>query len=184
MIDKRVEKFKELLIFIVNQYDNNDLSETKLWKLMYFCEADYFEKNRVTITGVNYYKNHFGPTPDKIVINEALERAKGYINIIVITNEDRKKKKMYSPLAEPNYNHLTANEIKEARESCEKYFRLSSTDIVILAHKDAPFLGSDISSKIDFSLVDYRDNNEDDLEDNRYPGKVSDRSIEKLLSYV
>ena len=186
MREKQIEKFKELLIFIVNQFSNNNLPETKLWKLMYFCEADYFEKNRETITGVNYYKNIYGPTPDKTIINEALERAKAYITLTIIQGADGKSRKIYKPVAELNYNYssLTANEITVATESCEKYFRLSVNDIVFLSHKDTPFLGSDLAKKIDFDLVDYRDKEEDSLEEEKYTGSVPNNLAQKLLSYV
>ncbi len=178
---KNIEKFKQLLVYIVNNYNNNDLYETKLWKLIYFCDADYFEKNRKTITGINYYKNTYGPTPDKNVVDLAIKKAKDFITIDKYVKNGNKKS-LYRPKKMCDLNFLTADEIEEVRKVCEKYFRLSTNDIIILAHKDTPYLGSKMGGVINFKLVDYRDEEYPENEDcDNYQGEISDEAIKKLF---
>ncbi|MDA3802493.1 MAG: Panacea domain-containing protein [Patescibacteria group bacterium] len=185
MVNKKLEKFKELLIFIVNNFNNDDLYQTKLWKLLYFCDADYFEKKRKTITGINYYKNSYGPTPDKIIINEALKEVGDYIKTQEIKKSDNKKAIIFKPIKECEFKYLSANEVEEARDICEKYYRLSVNEIVLLAHKDTPYLGASKKEKIDFKFVNYRDKENFEIEDTPlYKGKISDGAVKKLLSYV
>jgi hypothetical protein len=185
MGNKKLEKFKELLIFIVNNFNNNDLYQTKLWKLLYFCDADYFEKKRKTITGINYYKNNYGPTPDKNIINEALREIGDCVKIEKIKKTDNRKLIIFKPLKECDFKYLSANEVEEARDICEKYYRLSVDEIVLLAHKDTPYLGASKKGKIDFEFVDYRDKENFEIENMPlYKGKISDGAVKKLLSYV
>ena len=134
---KGLEKFKELLIYIVKNFnDNETLTETKLWKILYFCDADFFEKHRKTITDINYYKNNYGATPDKKIIDKALPQIKNYVKVEKIKKLDGKVIKVYKPQNNYKYQVLSVNEIEEARSTCKKYYRLSVHDISVLAHKE------------------------------------------------
>ena len=106
---KTLENFKELLIYIVKNFnDNETLTETKLWKLLYFCDADFFEKNKKTITGVDYYKNIYGATPDKKIIDKVLPRIKEYVKIEKIKKPDGKTITLYKPNKDYDYKFLSA----------------------------------------------------------------------------
>lgn len=189
MITQRnLEKFKELLIYVVKNFNNNEtLTETKLWKLLYFCDADFFEKHRETITGVSYYKNNYGATPDKKVINKVLPQIKEYVKIENLRKSDGKTMRIYKPRGDYKYKTISVNEIEEAKKTCEKYFRLSVQDISVLAHKDPPYLGVKIKEKIDFNFVDYREDKDIEVENEdktAYQGKISDEAAERLLAYA
>lgn len=184
----KLEKFKELLIYIVRNFnDNETLTETKLWKLLYFCDADFFEKHKKTITGVDYYKNNYGATPDKKVIDKTLLQVKDFMKIEKIKKPDGKIIKVYRPQDDYKYVALSANEIDEARKTCERYYRLSVSDISILAHKDPPYLGAKMKGRIDFNFVNYREDKDEEIkgEDKYiYQGKISDEAAQRLLAYV
>lgn len=191
--EKNLEKFKELLIYVVHKFgDNRTLTETKLWKLLYFCEADYFEKYRTTITKINYYKNNFGPTPDtKIITIIKPQVAKSYIEIEKKKRTDGSVISIYKPhQAYDSYKELSANEIVEINRTCEKYANLSTIDICILAHKDPPYLGATKGEKINFQFVDYREDDIEDVEKEQnaksFPSEVtiSDEAAERFLEYV
>lgn len=189
MIQKNVEKFKELLIYIVKNFnDNETLTETKLWKLLYFCDADFFEKHGKTITGIDYYKNNYGATPDKKIIDKVLLQIKDYVKIEKIKKPDGKIIRVYKPQSGYRYQALFADEIEEARSTCEKYYRLSVQDISVLAHKDPPYLGAKIRERVDFNFVNYReDKDTEEIEgENKslYQGKISGEAAERLLAYV
>jgi len=189
--NKKIAKFVELLIYIVQNFNNNcTLTETKLWKLLYFCDADFFYKYRKTITGIDYCKNNYGATPIKEVIDETLPKIKGYITRERIKKADGRTITIYKPKQGKDYEYQTisANEIEEAGKICKKYFRLSVSDIVCLAHKDPPYLIAEMGGKINFNFVHYREN-EEDVEataGKRYVYKetISDEAGQKFLAYV
>lgn len=186
---KSLEKFKELLIYIVKNFnDNETLTETKLWKLLYFCDADFFEKNKKTITGIDYYKNLYGPTPDKKVVDAVLGEIKDYVKIEKLKKPGGKIITLYKPRKDYNYKLICADEIVETNKTCEKYYRLPVSSITALAHKDPPYLGVEMKEKIDFNFVNYREDKDVEEIDNKdkssYGGAISDEAVKKLLAYV
>lgn len=188
--EKSLRKFAELLVYVVGNFHNNTLAETKLWKLLYFCEADFFEKNQRTITGVDYYKNKYGATPDKKVIDRILSKInKKYITIEEIKKSDGRKIKIFKPVEGVNfkYNALSADEIAGAQKTCQQYYNLPVNNIIVLAHEDPPYLGAKPKEKIDFNFVNYRETESEILEketEGCYKGTISDEAAEKLLAYV
>lgn len=186
---KGLKKFKELLIYIVKNFnDDETLTETKLWKLLYFCDSDFFEKHRKTITGIDYYKNNYGATPDKKIIDKVIPQIKNYVKVEKIKKSGGKTMRIYKPQNDYNYQVLSANEIEEARSTCRKYYRLSVQDISVLAHKDPPYLGAKMRERVDFNFVDYREDKDiEEIEgEDRflYQGKISDEAAKRLLAYV
>ena len=186
---KTMDKFRELIIYIVHNYNNSEtLTETKLWKLLYFCDADFYEKHKRTITGIEYFKNTYGATPDIKVVDKVLPELKDSVKVETIKKADGKKIKLYKPddNYQPSYKLLTADEIEEIRKTCEKYYRLSASDVSVLAHKDPPYLGTDMRKPIDFKFVNYREDEIDDIDENEssYKGTISDEAAGKLLTYV
>jgi len=195
MSSKNIQKFEDLLVFIVSNFSNNGtLTPTKLWKLFYFCEAGFYEKNKRTITGVDYFKNNYGPTPDQKISEKALKEVGKYINTEKIKKDDGKTITVFDakPNTEYKFQSIGADEIEEARNICGKYFQLSVEDICLLAHKDPPYLGADKSEKgdrIDFDFVFYRDpkDDEDFIEKSASIKKVNPVSVEGvrgLIDYV
>ena len=108
--NNKIEKFKELLLFIVKNFSDKTLTETKLWKLLYFCDADFFDKYGKTITGVDYFKNDFGATPDMKIIDKTLPLVDDFVRIEKKSRTDGKIMRIYKfidPEKEIDYKVLT-----------------------------------------------------------------------------
>jgi len=185
---KNLEKFKELWAYIVDNFNNDGtLTETKLWKLLYFSEADFFEKNKKTITGIDYYKNKYGATPDKKVIDDIRPQLKAFIRTKKIKTKDGRNITVYESLKEYPCKSVSAQEIEEVRKTCDKYYRLPLNDVCVLAHKDPPYLGAKMGKKIDFNFVVYREKDEVEFpypKKGSYKGTISEEAGRKLLAYV
>ncbi|MFA5134425.1 MAG: type II toxin-antitoxin system antitoxin SocA domain-containing protein [Patescibacteria group bacterium] len=183
-----IQKLKELLVFIVEKYEADILTETKLWKLAYFCESNFYFKNHRTITGINYYKNKFGPTPDYKVISSIMEEIDGtYIQRKEAARLGGGRMILYSKLSDYPIKKLSGEEQREILDTCAKYSKLNTNEIMILAHKDPPYLGADDDEKINFDFVLHRD----DLIDNEECEintdseiLVSGEAAKKLLDYA
>ena len=57
------EQLKELIWYIATNHPRK-LAMTKLWKLCFFSEADFYESFSERLTTGIYIKNRFGPTPE------------------------------------------------------------------------------------------------------------------------
>jgi transcriptional regulator with XRE-family HTH domain len=61
---RNVEKFKNALLYITQKIGAlPNVGQTVLYKILYFCDFDYYEKYEEQLIGATYIKNHFGPTP-------------------------------------------------------------------------------------------------------------------------
>jgi transcriptional regulator with XRE-family HTH domain len=68
------EKFKQLLLYILSKCGGRpNVGETVLYKLLYFCDFDYFEIYEKSLTGMKYKKMQFGPVPDQTLFNTVIQ---------------------------------------------------------------------------------------------------------------
>lgn len=154
-------KFAELLLYTLSKFDE-PINETKVLKLLYFADASNYEQFGKTISGnVTYYKNHFGPTPNFIILKNLYETLDEYLL------RDKKQQEGYRSclieLHNRNYTFksLSAQEMETIDETVARYGKLSLSEVVKLAHLDPPYLASEKKKKIDFSYVQFRKNDED-----------------------
>lgn len=159
---QKKEKLKELIWYICENY-NQQLFETKLWKLAFFCDADYFQKYNESITSVPYIKNARGPTPVFNIAKLALAEliSDGYIT--------RAENDTYVATKDYKVKYLDNQKIDAINTTCDIYYKLNVKQICTLAHRDPVYLAAEnINDILDFSFVAYRDDgahDDDDSED-------------------
>jgi hypothetical protein len=159
---EKVEVAKEVIWFITNNYSQS-LYETKLWKLMFFVDSDYFEKHGESITGLDYFKNDHGPTPAYNIVAEAIEslEEEGYIT--------RDKKERYHSVEDYEIEHLNETQLDAARATCEKYYKLTTDQICTLAHRDPIYLSAkEKGESLDLGFAVYRDKEDQPSEGNEF----------------
>lgn len=149
------KKLKELILYIFNNYNNSNLTETKLQKLLYYCDFNYYQKYGQPITGFSYSKNTHGPTIKVLPkILQELEK-EGYIK--------RLKKQNY--YGAPQTNFVALKMIEPSFNDSEKliidnvngsYSGLNSREISTLSHKDPPYIVTEDQKEIDYDSVVYR----------------------------
>jgi len=146
----RKEKFKELIWFLVKNFDY-ELYETKLWKLAFFAETDFYEKYKDKITGVAYIKNNHGPTPDYKIAEKAISELIKEKKIV------KGKDNTYKVVGDLEIKTLDNKALDSVRVSGEKYYKLSAGQISALAHRDPIYLAAENKNDIlDFEFVFYR----------------------------
>lgn len=152
-------KLQNLILYILQRYNNQHLTETKLQKLLYFCDFAHFEENGESITGFDYIKNNFGPTiVDLPKILKEMEK-RGMIKVISGKNYYGFPKKNFSMLAsdinpEKNFSKEELYTINEVNEAYEK---LTPSEISRLSHTDMPFLATEDFGQIKYKAVAYRE---------------------------
>lgn len=171
------DKLKELIWFVVKNY-NHKLFETKLWKLLFFSESDYFEKYGEPISGIPYIKNSHGPTPSYNKAKSVLEDL--ISNNYIIKNRDD----VYMAKNDLILKNLTDKEKDAISVTCNKYYKLSVSDICLLAHKDPVYLGSEKNRVVDFSLVRYRDDDKIYSDNRAEKIDFSDKAKRSLVSLI
>lgn len=186
------DKFEELVYYIVAKYEGNGILETNLMKLLYFSDARSYEsRNKLISENVTYFKNHFGPTPDKRVLNHVYDKLKNFIK------EEKKKSDAGHDITvfkvvDKNFTYkmITEADIELVNSIISEYGKLRSGEISKLSHLDPPYLAAKPSQEIDFNMVAFRKNEEDSEIDlpkatqETIARDISSNSRKKLLEYA
>lgn len=153
---KNVDKFKEVLLYILNKIGSKpNVGETVIYKLLYFIDFDFYEKYEDQLIGATYIKNRFGPTP--IEFQKIVERMIKKEEITKIENEYFKyPQTKYLPLRKADLSKLRANEIETIDDVLKKLSDMSATQISEYSHNDVPWLTTDDGKAIEYESVFYR----------------------------
>jgi transcriptional regulator with XRE-family HTH domain len=149
------KKFKEILLYILSQTAGKaNVGETVLYKLLYFCDFNYYEKYRELMTGATYIKNHYGPTPTNFkktiekLLDQEITIAKGKFG-----GFDQKK---YMPLRAPDLREINGAEKEIIDDVLARLSSMTATQISKYSHDDTPWLATKDGEMIDYQLVFYR----------------------------
>lgn len=161
MGEKELKKFCDLLLYIISKFEIQGVVETKLMKLLYFAEANYYVKNGEIISGVDYFKNFFGPTPDVKILKRAEEKLSKFLSIEKKRYKGKNIRIYKIKNDDYSYSSLTEKEMKEIDLMLELYSDLPSEDLSKISHLDPPYLAVEPRERIDFSYTAYRKSEED-----------------------
>ena len=158
-------KFEQIFLYILNKVGGKpNIGETVLHKLMYFIDFDYYEKYNTRLTGINYKKNHHGPTFDHSLINSMVTK-----NLIECIHEDYGpyRQKKYIALKEADLQGISAIEIKHIDKVLNNHSDKTTKQIEDYSHKDVPWVITNEQDTIPYESVFYRDDSYavKDLED-------------------
>jgi len=153
---ENVEKFKQVLIYIISKVGSRpNIGQTALYKLLYFIDFDFYQKNQKYLIGATYIKNTHGPSPVSFAkISKDLERS----GLLVEVNNkyfgyDQKR---YMITSEPDVSLLTAVELKHIDDELERLAFKSAKELSELSHIDTPWRVADERQILNYRHVFYR----------------------------
>jgi len=150
-------KLENVLLYILSTIGSRpNVGETVLYKLLYFIDFDYYEKNGRSITGLSYVKNHYGPTPAQ-EFARVVERMKEAEELEVVeTPYFSHLQKKYLPTKCADLEGLSADEIKHIDAELDRLADKSAAELSELSHKDMPWIAAKPGKRIDYQLAWYR----------------------------
>jgi len=153
----QVNKFKNILLYILERCAGKpNIGETVLYKLLYFCDFNYYELYEAHLTGARYRKLPYGPVPQQldVVINQMIDN--GQLQRIK-TEYHGYPQTRYLPLEKADLTQLKASE-KEVMDSViAQMGDWSAATISSYSHNDMPWLASKEGEEIHYELAFYRD---------------------------
>ena len=126
---ENVEKFRNVLLYITQKIGAMpNVGQTVLYKILYFCDFDYYEKFEEQLTGARYIRNHYGPTPIAFakIVKEMI--ASGQIEEVK-TKYFNKEQTKYIPVVDPDLSVLTGRELNHIDEEIERLDGITTTEI-------------------------------------------------------
>ncbi len=153
---ENVEKFKNALLYITQKIGAlPNVGQTVLYKILYFCDFDYYEKYEEQLIGATYIKNHFGPTPREFskVIKEMIEN--GEIEEVVTKFFDKDQRK-YLPVKNPDLSVFSGRELQHIDEEIARLGHKTAKELSDFSHQDIPWISTEIGKNIPYEAVFYR----------------------------
>lgn len=150
------ERFKHVLLYILEKCGAKpNVGETVLYKLLYFCDFNFYELFEKPLTGMNYRKINYGPAPCDFdeIIKEMIKD--GQLKKVNVEYYGKPQKK-YIPLVNADLKEIGV----EGKEVIDKVInRLSDMNASAIAdysHQDIPCETTPEKEIIDYELVFYR----------------------------
>ena len=156
------EKFKQLLLYILGKCGGRpNVGETVLYKLLYFCDFDYFELYEKSLTGMKYKIMQFGPIPDQTLFSPVIKemRSCGMIEKVSRPYVNDTIQTRYLNFAEADLSVFGTDldkMIKVADSVIERLSGMSARQIEDHSHRDYPWQAHEDNEEIDYSSVFFR----------------------------
>jgi len=153
---RNVEKFKNALLYITQKIGAlPNVGQTVLYKILYFCDFDYYEKYEEQLIGATYIKNHFGPTPREFsaIVKEMIQEEK--IEEITTKFFDKDQKK-YIPVISPDLSVFSGRELQHIDEEIARLGHKTAKELSDFSHQDVPWISTVIGKEIPYEAVFYR----------------------------
>ena len=153
---KNVEKFKNALLYITQKIGAlPNVGQTVLYKILYFCDFDYYEKYEEQLIGATYVKNNFGPTPREFakIIQEMVKNGEIEEVVTKFFNKDQKK---YLPVKSPNLAVFSGQELQHIDYEIARLGHKTAKELSEFSHQDIPWISTEIGKNIPYEAVFYR----------------------------
>jgi transcriptional regulator with XRE-family HTH domain len=153
---KNLDKFKEILIYILNKIGSKpNIGETVIYKLLYFIDFDFYEKYEEQLIGATYVKNHYGPTP--LEFKKVVAKMIADNDIVKVRNNyfDYPQTK-YLPLRKAILSGLKAHEVELIDGVLNRLSDMNANQISEYSHNDVPWLTTGSGEIIEYESVFYR----------------------------
>jgi len=153
---ERVDKFKEVLLYILNKVGAKpNVGQTVVYKLLYFIDFDYYEQYEEQLIGARYQKNKFGPTPVEFAKIVHTMEEDGDLTQVKNQYFERAQTK-YLARRRPDLSVLTAQELQVIEDVLIRLSDKNASEISEYSHGDVPWLATEDGQIIDYELAFYR----------------------------
>jgi len=148
------EKYKNAILYFVENMDEYELGTTKLAKLLYYLDFLNHRDRGKTITEADHYKQRYGPVPQDFfeIIKELREEEA--IDIQRKKLEDGRETDIYTAHKEPDEGAFNSEEIELMRNLIEKYKDWKTDLLVAKTHSELPWRKTGWGAELDLDLAD------------------------------
>ena len=142
-----VEKFMAaVLFFALNQ---SGLYKTKLMKLLWYADMRFFKENTVSITGMKYIHQQYGPVPTQHSMCLSILETLGIIEL-----QEQEFGEVILPKADKILmEKLSKSELEVLKTVNEKFFYTKANEISALSHKEKGYRETSLSELISYEYA-------------------------------
>ena len=152
----QISKFKNVLLYILERCAGKpNVGETVLYKLLYFCDFNYYELYEEHLTGAKYRKLPYGPVPQKLdsIVLQMIDKAELQRVKTAYHNYPQTR---YLPLVKADLTELKASEKDVIDRVIEQMSDWSAAMVSNYSHGDKPWKATGNNEDINYELAFYR----------------------------
>lgn len=148
------EKYKNAILYFIENMNKYELGTTKLAKLLYYLDFLNYRDKGESITKADHYKQQYGPVPQDFfeIIKELREEEA--IDIQRKKLEDGRETDIYTVYKDPNEEVFDNEEIELMRNLVEKYKDWKTDLLVAKSHSELPWRKAEWGAELDLNLAD------------------------------
>lgn len=150
------EKFQQLFLYILQKCGSKpNVGETVIYKILYFCDFDFFELYEKPLSGMRYKKLQYGPVPDQSLFNPLINDLikKGNIERINRPYAGDTIQTKYISFVEANMSQFSPEELQIIDKTINRLSDMSARQIEDHVHGDYPWKSHNDGEEIDYSSV-------------------------------
>lgn len=149
---QNVEKFKQMYLFVLNQFKKEGIPKTKLAKILYFADFYHYYNNLESMSGVLYRCKEYGPLADTFLelTDDLYETGQIKIDCLSFGAQMISIPKQLNNI---DLSLLSEDEKKEIKQICERWKDSNVQMIVDYTHKQKPWMSCRTNEVIPYELI-------------------------------
>lgn len=142
-----IKKFMAVILFFA--LNQADLYKTKLMKLLWYSDMLFFKKNTVSITGMKYIHQKYGPVPERHSLCLSVMEELGIIEL---------QEQEYGEVVLPKFDkslldELSKSEVDLLKSVNSKFLYTKAKDISELSHKEKGYRNTELAELISYEYA-------------------------------
>lgn len=145
-------KQKNAVLYFLNNVNNVFLAKTKLMKLLYYVDFEFYAKEKRSITGDFYLAKQYGPVPEhaELLLKKMIEEGTIVSERLMLGEYEQTK---YFPKREANMTVFDHKEREKIENVARRFEHWSAKQMSDLTHEEHPWQVTSIGQRIDYQLV-------------------------------
>jgi len=136
-----LEKFRNMILYLVKRLDG--VVETKLNKLLWYCDFLHFKETSVSITGAQYVRFQHGPVPNKYYFIFDVLEDEGLLNkneTLFQTKDGIVPGNEFAALVEPDHSLFSKKEIQVMDFVADTFRNFNAKQMKEKSHRETAYL--------------------------------------------
>ena len=152
-------KQENAVLYFLNRINNASLGKTKLMKLLYYTDFEFYETDGRSLTGDKYIAYPRGPVPEKAekLIAEMEKDGKLHSEKVNFGGYEQIK---YYPKLEADISVFTEQERRHLENIANRFEFWTATQMSNLSHDEYPWKNTRLGDVIDYHLASFFDREE------------------------
>jgi len=152
------EKLRQALLYLLTLVGGRaNVGETVLYKLLYFCDFNHYQKTGRPITGLTYRRLQFGPVPQRSQFSPVIEDMMDEKMLQRFEHTYFEKPQIrYFALRDPNISILSPEERTTIEAVAQRLGGMNAREIEEYVHHDIPWEATEHQGVISYELAHER----------------------------